>query len=136
MKQMTSEHTASPKSKLIVLNRDLFFGVKIGNGLRSLGYEVQFAKSVRELAEAIRMSSPPFALAVIDMGLSPDWDVIAELTADPAITTPFLGFGSHLDVEGRKAAKAAGVNRIVSNGDFHRDMVTLVERYALKSNGS
>ena len=43
---------------------------------------------------------------------------------------PVLAFGSHLDVDGRRAAKAAGVTRVLSNGDFHRDMVPLVQRYA------
>lgn len=114
---------------LVVLNRDLFFGVKIGNGLRSIGYDVEFVKTDRELAARLRQEPPP-ALAILDMATSPDWKVVGDLIADPAVETPFLGFGSHLDVEGRRQAKAAGVTRIVSNGDFHRDMVKLVERYA------
>ena len=60
-----------------------------------------------------------------------EWAVIARVTA--AGRTPILAFGSHLDVEGRRAAKAAGVTRVLSNGDFHRDMVALVERYARPS---
>lgn len=123
------------RGTLVVLNRDLFFGVKIGNGLRGLGYTVEFVKTDQALAERLR-ESPPAALAIIDMGVSPDWHLIGDLTADPELSTPFLGFGSHLDVEGRRRAKAAGVNRIVSNGDFHRDMVKLVERYALPPAGA
>ena len=42
---------------------------------------------------------------------------------------PTLAFGPHVDVEGRRAAKAAGVTRIVSNGQFHSDMAGLIERY-------
>jgi hypothetical protein len=46
------------------------------------------------------------------------------------VATPLLGFGPHVDVDGRRAAKAAGLTRIVSNGEFHRDLVALVARYA------
>ncbi|MDF3015147.1 MAG: hypothetical protein K0R44_372, partial [Thermomicrobiales bacterium] len=42
---------------------------------------------------------------------------------------PTLAFGPHVDIEGRRAAKAAGVTRIVSNGQFHTDTVGLIERY-------
>jgi hypothetical protein len=42
---------------------------------------------------------------------------------------PVLGFGSHTDVETRRAAKAAGVHRIVSNGQFNADMAGYVQKY-------
>jgi hypothetical protein len=42
---------------------------------------------------------------------------------------PTLGFGSHVDIETRRAAKSAGVTRIVSNSEFHRDMPALISRY-------
>ena len=58
-----------------------------------------------------------------------DWEAVSTVTGEGA-RTPVLVFGSHLDVEGLRAAKAAGVRRVVSNGDFHRDMVALVRRYA------
>ena len=63
------------------------------------------------------------------MSAQPDWPLIKSLTedADPA---PILAFGPHTDVTARRAAKAAAVTRLVSNGDFHRDMMTLVRRYA------
>jgi hypothetical protein len=43
--------------------------------------------------------------------------------------TPTLAFGPHVDIENRRAAKAAGVGRIVSNGQFHSDTAGLIERY-------
>jgi hypothetical protein len=115
------------QGEIVVLNRDLFFGVKIGNTLRGLGYRVSFAPTTDAFVAMAHDRTP--VLGVIDMGAGVDWAAIAALTARDG-KTPLLAFGSHLDVEGRRAAKAAGVTRIVSNGDFHREMVALVRRYA------
>lgn len=116
--------------EIVVLNRDLFFGVRIGNLLRDAGYEVSFAQTTATFVDRVRASRPAPVLGLIDMGAGVDWDTIRTLTADPAITTPTLVFGPHKDVEGFRAAKGAGVTRVVSNGDFHRDALTLVRRYA------
>jgi CheY-like chemotaxis protein len=126
-----SGNAGSPSEQaglLVVLNRDLFFGVRIGNTLRALGYSVVFVPTTAALIDRLR-GPDPVALGIIDMSAGADWDRIRALR-EAGIQTPLLAFGSHLDVEGRRAAKAAGVTRVVSNGDFHRDMVQLVRRYA------
>ncbi len=115
--------------EIVVLNRDLFFGVKIGNTLRGLGYQVAFVPATEAFVARLRTEGAAPVLGVIDMGAGVDWEAVRMVTGENA-TTPVLVFGSHLDVEGLRAAKAAGVRRVVSNGDFHRDMVALVRRYA------
>lgn len=114
--------------RIVLLNRDLMFGVRIANGLRSLGYWVDIAATTEDFATRLRQA-PAASLGIVDMSAQPDWPLIKSLTkeADPA---PILAFGPHTDVAARRAAKAAAVTRLVSNGDFHRDMVTLVRRYA------
>lgn len=126
---MSTQPTAHDRGEIVVLNRDLFFGVKIGNTLRGLGYHVSFVTATEAFAARLRGPERRPALGIVDMGVGVDWEIIRALTAE-ADAAPILGFGSHLDVGGRRSAKAAGVTRIVSNGDFHRDMVALVERYA------
>lgn len=116
--------------EIVVLNRDLFFGVRIGNTLRGLGYRISFAPDSPVFAERIAGAEPPAVLGVIDMSAGVDWERIRSLTAPAGAGTPLLVFGSHMDVEGLRAAKAAGVTRVVSNGDFHRGMIELVRRYA------
>ena len=115
---------------VIVLNRDLMFGMRIRNALVSIGLLAAFARDTEGFVSLVRSSDPPAALAVIDMNGPVGWDAVAALSADAAVPTPILAFGPHVDVEGRRAAKAAGVTRIVSNGDFHRDTVGLLRRYA------
>lgn len=70
------------------------------------------------------------AIGIIDMNNSVSWDVIRDaLSRAKGSLAPTLAFGPHVDIEARRAAKAAGVTRIVSNGQFHSDMFVLIERY-------
>ena len=69
-------------------------------------------------------------LNVIDMNGAVSWDVIREaLSRADGDVVPTLAFGPHVDIEGRREAKSAGVTRIVSNGQFHSDMAGLIDRY-------
>jgi hypothetical protein len=90
---------------------------------------VTFVPATAAFVERLMEEGVAPVLGVIDMGAGVDWEAVATVTGEGA-KTPVLVFGSHLDVEGLRAAKAAGVRRVVSNGDFHRDMVALVQRYA------
>ena len=121
--------------ELVILNRDLFFGVRIGNTLRALGYRVTFAPDAAAFAARLRAQPAP-ALGVVDITARPEWATVAALAADPALPTPILAFGPHRDVEALNAARAAGLTRVVSNGVFHRDMVGLIRRYARPPQGT
>ena len=120
--------TTTALGRVAVLNRDLMFGVKIANTLRGIGYAVDLVPTTPAFAALLRAEPSP-VLGILDMGARPDWEEIGALTANPALA-PILAFGPHVDVAARRAAKAAGVARLLSNGDFHRDMVALVARYA------
>ena len=76
------------------------------------------------------------ALVVIDMNVHIDWEVIAPALENRASTSPVIGFGPHVDIEGRRAAKSAGLTRIYSNGDFHKGMGEIIARYAGVEGGS
>jgi hypothetical protein len=118
-----------PAPTIIVLNRDLFFGVRIGNLLKSAGYAPLFAKSTDEFVELLQSAEVPPALAIIDLGAAPDWNAIHF----EAQNTPILAFGPHKDVEALRAAKSAGVARVVSNSEFHKNALRLIERYARRT---
>lgn len=115
---------------IIVLNRDLMFGIRIANQLRAAGYTVSFARETSEFVSRVRTAGPDAVLGVVDMNTPVEWTLIQDLVLDTVNATPLLGFGPHLDVQGRRAAKAAGVARIVTNGEFHHDTVGYVQRYA------
>lgn len=114
----------------IVLNRDLLFGSRIRSVLASLGLRGQFVGNAGEFVAALVEHRESAAIGIIDMNGPVSWDVIREtLRRGDVALAPTLAFGPHVDAESRRAAKAAGITRIVSNGQFHGDMLGLIERY-------
>jgi hypothetical protein len=123
--------SSSPRPTLaIVLNRDLLFGSRIRSALARLGLHGRFVATAEEFVGALSEQAGSVAIGIIDMNGAVSWDVISEAhsRADGGVA-PTLAFGPHVDVEGRRAAKAAGVTRIVSNGQFHSDTAGLIDRY-------
>ena len=125
-----SEVTAEGPTLAVVLNRDLLFGSRIRGALARLGLESRFVATAEQFVGALSQEPNSVAIGIIDMNGTISWDVIreAQSSRDDG-RTPTLAFGPHVDVEGRRAARAAGVTRIVSNGQFHTDMAALIERY-------
>ena len=111
---------ADSAAMVVVLTRDVMARIRIGDLLRQVGYASRFAGDSAAFVEAIGAAADRIALGVIDMNGPIDWEAIAALTRRPD-RPPMLGFGPHVDVAGRRAAKSAGVDRIVANGEFHRD---------------
>ena len=128
----TNLPTETQTPRIVALNRDVFFGVKLSNLAKALGYDLALVPNVAAVDAALIDAAEAVALVIIDMNVldkSIDWSALAAIIgANPAI--PTLGFGSHTDVDSRRAAKATGLTRIVSNGDFHRNAPDLVQRYA------
>ena len=125
-----TEPTGQRPTIAIVLNRDLLFGSRIRSALAGLGLESRFVATQEQFVGAVSQEPNAVAIGIIDMNGAISWEVIraAQLCGDAGFV-PTLAFGPHVDIEGRRAAKAAGVSRIVSNGQFHRDMAGLIERY-------
>lgn len=125
---MTSNTASGDDAVALVLNRDLMFGSRIRNALAQIGLKTIVAPDSLRLADAMREHGDDAVIAIIDMNGPVDWDTIRHMI-ERAGDVPTLAFGPHVDVEVRRAAKAAGVSRIVSNGQFHSDMISLIERY-------
>jgi hypothetical protein len=113
----------SDKGQVLVFSRDLFFGMRIRTVLRQLGYTVILCKTVADFQQ----NAGDAVLGLIDFNQPVEW---AEFAPTLASGFPIVGFGSHTDVEGFRAAKAAGVARVVSNGEFNRSLPALAEKYA------
>ena len=116
----------------IVLNRDLLFGSHIRGALKSLGLEPRFVRDTEQFVAALESERDTATIGVIDMNGAVDWEILQAALARPDQTTPTLAFGPHTDAVNRRAAKAAGVSRIVSNGQFQTEMAALIDRYRKK----
>lgn len=115
---MENEHTGIVSA----LSRDVFFGMRIRTVLQNLGYEMKLCKTEQELVEAV----PGAVMALVDFNLPVDWDQLKSILQGEV---PILAFGAHTNVEGFRAAKAAGVTRVVSNGEFSRRLPSLLTQY-------
>lgn len=125
---MTESHRDG-SNLAIVLNTDLLFGSRIRNALASLGMEARFVPDTERFVAAMSASGDATAIGILDMNGAVAWDILADALAAAADAPPTLAFGPHVDADNRRAAKAAGVSRIVSNGQFHGDMAGLIDRY-------
>lgn len=110
-----------------VLSRDLFFGMRIRASLRPLGYTVLIANDAGAFTNMLSAEAQRPALGLIDFNQPVDWPSLVEAVAT---SIPIVAFGPHKDVDAFRAARNAGVTRVVANGEFSRTLPDLVERYA------
>lgn len=110
---------------VLLLERDLFFVVKVRDTLSHAGYETRVARSAEDFGRKLAAGAP--ALAIVHTGLAGvDWEqVIAQAKA---AHVPTLAFGSHVDLEAQQAARRAGADRVISNSKLAKDLPAIVER--------
>jgi hypothetical protein len=129
-KPAMTERTGHGPTLAIVLNRDLLFGSRIRSALAILGLQSHFVSTAEQFVDALSEEPGSVAIGIIDMNGAISWDAIrGARSGENCGLVPTLAFGPHVDIENRRAAKAAGVTRIVSNGQFHSDTAGLIERY-------
>ncbi len=124
-----SSGTAASCGTIVVLIKDLFFAVTIRSTLRTLGFDAALFSDADQVSNHVAAADT--RLVVVDgsaIRSAGDWERVGAIAA---CGFPVLVFGPHKDVETLRAAKEAGVTRVVANSLFHREMATLVERYAL-----
>ena len=112
---------------IVVYSRDLYFGMRIRTVVTQLGYAPVIVTAVPAFVEHVTAGEPAPVLALVDFNHPVDWAALRPVIDEGV---PVVAFGAHTDVEGFRAAKAAGVARVVSNGDLSRSLPDLVARYA------
>jgi hypothetical protein len=101
-------------ARVVAVSADLMLGSRVDAALSAAGHEVALSGS---LAEA-PLEGADLIVADLD-GES------AEALA--AAGVPVLGYYSHVDVETRRAAEAAGVDLVVPRSRMARELPALVE---------
>lgn len=123
-----TDNDTTDQPPIAVLSRDVFFGMRIRNALKQLGYTLVMLKSETELETA--MDTVP-VMALVDFNNPVDWDAVAvSIAAHPEV--PLVAFGAHTDVEGFQRAKASGAARVVANRSFSQQLPDLIARYTQK----
>jgi len=109
---------------VVVLSGDLFFGMRIRTTLKGMGFAGTIVTDAKAFAAAI--AGEDVVLGIVDFNRPVAWDVVAPRERP----VPVIAFGAHTDVDGFRAAKEAGVARVISNGSFSEQLPALLERYA------
>ncbi|HEX6506594.1 MAG TPA: DNA-binding response regulator [Chloroflexota bacterium] len=96
---------------------DLFFRSRISSAARSAGRTVRFI--------APGAATDGYRLALVDLDAGDDvLDDIQRLKE--ACSAPLVAFGPHVDTEGRKAARAAGADRVLAKSRFVTELPALM----------
>ncbi|MDQ7030692.1 MAG: response regulator [Ardenticatenia bacterium] len=109
---------------IVALVADLFFSVRIETALSKRGYEVVVVDTVEGL---FRVPQDRPALVIVDIGdMGLDWEKAIRAVRRTWPSVPVLAFGSHVDVDARNRALAAGATRVVARSRFVQALPKLV----------
>jgi DNA-binding response OmpR family regulator len=117
---------------ILALEKDLFFAVKMRDTLRHYDMEVKTARTLPIFVQGLNAGDAEKPALVIVNIATPgvDWEVAIRQAR--AAGYPVLAFGSHMDLEARAKALAAGAQRVVANSKFTSDMPALVKRMMIE----
>ena len=101
-------------ARVVAISSDLLLGSKIEGMLSAAGHEASLSPSLAEapLDEA--------ELIVADLDVENPEALVG-------LGVPVLGYYSHVNVETRRAAEAAGIDRVVPRSRMARELPELVE---------
>lgn len=102
-------------ARVVAIATDLMLGSKVEATLSAAGHQVTLSASLQEapLAEA--------ELLVADLEVENPEALVG-------LGIPVLGYYSHVDVETRRAAEAAGVDLVVPRSRLARELPALADR--------
>lgn len=121
---------------ILALEKDLFFSVKMRDTLRHHSMDVLVIRTLSAFEQRLTATGAERPeLVIVNTGTAGiDWEKAIRLAR--AQRVPVLAFGSHMDLEARAKALAAGAQRVVANSKFTSDMVGLVQRAISEPAGS
>jgi hypothetical protein len=102
-------------ARVLAVVSDLMLSSRVSESLGAAGHEISVASSLKEA------SVDGVDLIVADLD-------IERPEALAGLGVPVLGFYSHVDVETREAAEAAGIDLTVPRSRMARELPQLVER--------
>ncbi|MGH2495809.1 MAG: hypothetical protein ACRDIV_14010 [Ktedonobacteraceae bacterium] len=117
---------------ILALEKDLFFAVKMRDTLRHHDVEVKTARTLPAFEQGLTVEGAERPALVIVNIATPGVDWEAAIRQARAAGYPVLAFGSHMDLEARAKALAAGAQRVVANSKFTSDMPGLVKRMMME----
>jgi len=113
-------------TRILALEKDLFFAVRMRDTLRHYEMEVTTVRTLAAFEQHLTAKEGPALVIVNTATTGVDWE--EAIRQAWARDLPVLAFGSHMDLEARAKALNAGALRVVANSKFTSDMPGLVRR--------
>lgn len=124
--QSTTREDTSTKGEIVLYSRDVFFGMRVRTIVKQLGYSITLHKEAEPFVAYMAATTSHPVLGLVDFNQPVNWSELASVLSSDV---PVIGFGSHTDVDGFRQARHAGVDRVVSNGEFSRNLPDLIAKY-------
>jgi hypothetical protein len=102
---------------------DLIFTSKVTGVARELGRPIRV---IRDVATAIESTNSATPLAILDLGNSANTNEIRAWRERLPSDAKLVAYGSHVDVETLKAARAAGCDPVLPRSEFVKRLVALM----------
>ena len=113
--------------KIVVAVDDMFFAAKILNAAQNVGRDVERVSSLEALEESVAKQTP--ALLILDLNSSRLQPIatIKTLKAKQALASvPILGFLSHVQIELKRQAEAAGCDLVLPRSAFSQRLAEIL----------
>src|SRR5258706_13061769 len=104
---------------VIAVVDDLFFASKIRGAAEELGVMVKFARNADAMLAAARRDHPDLIIFDLNSERANPAEMARQLKADEQLrSVPLLGFFSHVQIELRQEAEAAGIDQVLPRSAF------------------
>jgi CheY-like chemotaxis protein len=114
-------------AKVLAVMSDLFFSVKITDAAKKLGMTAEFVKDKTLALEKAKLN-PPLIILDLNCDAADPLDLIARIKADPETAgIAMIGFVSHVQVELKQKAQAAGCDTVVARSVFAQNLPAIIE---------
>lgn len=114
--------------RILALEKDLFFAVKMRDTLRHHDMEVTTVRTLPAFEQQLALGEDERpVLAIVNTATrGVDWEAAIQQARAHGLSV--LAFGSHMDLEARAKALQAGAGKVVANSKFASDMPGLINR--------
>jgi DNA-binding NarL/FixJ family response regulator len=115
------------------LSDDLLFSSRVAGEARALGRTVKPVRSLEQLYELMRQEAP--SCLVVDLAF-PGLDLSELLSRLSAASVPprVVAYGSHVDTERLRAARAAGCDPVLPRSKFVEELPQALPKWLSRDN--
>jgi PleD family two-component response regulator len=113
---------------ILVAVSDVFFYTKVRDALKPQGYQLEKARTERDLVEKAGALQPAAVILNINDETLDAFKALEALKGDErSKTIPVLAFANHEEVDNWKRAQKLGVTKIVSRNEFSSKTLQLIQ---------